>query len=152
MILPQTCDQVKPSQVWLAARHGSCHSCTRYKKTGGHHQNESTACTYNYICESMREGILVYRVQMCNHMCIIYCEDAATNAHARMAPYVYIYLINRYGSLGRAQCSSLWSHKVAQGCTARLVVPFTSESSVHDARATNSAKLWCIPAYAHLVA
>ena len=48
--------------------------------------------------------------------------------------------------------SSLWSHKVAQGRTARLVVPLTTETSVHDARATSSAKLCCIPAYAQLVA
>ena len=53
---------------------------------------------------------------------------------------MYIYQIDRYGSLGRAQYSSLWSHKVAQGRTARLVVPFTTESSVHDARATCSAR------------
>ena len=62
---------------------------------------------------------------------------------------MYIYLINRYGSLGRAQYSSLWSHKVAQG---RLVEPFTTESSVHDARATCNAKLCCIPAYAQQLA
>jgi hypothetical protein len=34
------------------------------KKTGGRHHNESTSC------ESMREGILVYRVQMYNHRCM----------------------------------------------------------------------------------
>ena len=42
---------------------------------------------------------------------------------------------NRHGSsLGRAQYSSHWSHKAAQGRAARLVVPFTAENSVHDAR------------------
>ena len=61
---------------------------------------------------------------------------------------MYTYLSNRYGSLGRAhaQYSSPWSHKVnvAQGRTARLVVPFTAQSSVHDARATYNAKMCCV--------
>ena len=73
--------------------------------------------------------------------------------HMREWPRMCICLSNRYGSLGRAQYSSLWSHKVAQGRTARLVVPFTAERSVHGARATCSAKMCCISAYAqHLAA
>ena len=68
-------------------------------------------------------------------------------------PGMYIYLSKQDDSLGRAQYSSLWSHKVAQGRTARLVVPFTAERSVHGARATCSAKMCYVSAYAqHLAA
>ena len=72
--------------------------------------------------------------------CIIInaCEDATTYAHARMISYVYI----SKQSIWQPRSCTMQLAQVAQGRTGRLVVPSTTETIVHDARAMQSCTVY----------